>query len=67
MKTEEPLISNLDTIAMGNYPALGLNTQFPFPAPTVTGGGGLGGNGGAASSDSYTMPYVIQDEDWRGM
>ncbi|KAK7965301.1 fungal-specific transcription factor domain-containing protein [Apiospora saccharicola] len=39
MKTEEPLISNLDTIAMGNYPALGLNTQFPFPAPTVTAGG----------------------------
>ncbi|KAK6843683.1 zinc finger transcription factor 1 [Apiospora arundinis] len=56
MKTEEPLISNLDSIAMGNYPALGLNTQFPFPAPTVTG-----------SSDHYTMPYVIQDEDWRSM
>ncbi|KAK8139151.1 hypothetical protein PG984_002531 [Apiospora sp. TS-2023a] len=67
MKTEEPLISNLDTIAMGNYPALGLNTQFPFPAPTVTGGGLGSGTGGAASSDHYTMPYVIQDEDWRGM
>ncbi|KAK8026564.1 zinc finger transcription factor 1 [Apiospora marii] len=77
MKTEEPLISNLDTIAMSNYPALGLNTQFPFPAPTVTGDGvgGLGGgNGGggagaaaAASAGQYTMPYVIQDEDWRGL
>ncbi|KAK7949754.1 hypothetical protein PG988_016393 [Apiospora saccharicola] len=67
MKTEEPLISNLDTIAMGNYPALGLNTQFPFPAPTVTAGGLGSGTGGAASSDHYTMPYVIQDEDWRGM
>ncbi|KAK8048439.1 zinc finger transcription factor 1 [Apiospora phragmitis] len=59
MKTEEPLISNMDGIAMGNYPALGLNTQFPLMAPTVAGGNG--------SSDSYTMPYVIQDEDWRGM
>ncbi|KAK8041927.1 zinc finger transcription factor 1 [Apiospora rasikravindrae] len=63
MKTEEPLITNLDTIAMGNYPALAINTQFPFPTPTVT--GGLSGNG--ASSDHYSMPYVIQDEDWRGM
>ncbi|KAK7952568.1 uncharacterized protein PG986_008296 [Apiospora aurea] len=62
MKTEEPLITNLDTIAMGNYPALAINTQFPFPAPTVT--GGLSGTG--ASTDHYSMPYVIQDEDWRG-
>ncbi|KAK8124825.1 uncharacterized protein PG998_000584 [Apiospora kogelbergensis] len=63
MKTEEPLISNLDSIAMGNYPALGVNTQFPLLAPTIT--GGL--DGSASSDPSYTMPYVIQDEDWRGM
>ena len=68
MKTEEPLISNLGTIAMGNYPALGLNTQFRFPAPTVTGGGNGGGAAAAAASaGQYTMPYVIQDEDWRGL
>ncbi|KAK8090197.1 hypothetical protein PG997_005158, partial [Apiospora hydei] len=33
MKTEVPLITNLDTIAMGNYPALAINTQFQFPTP----------------------------------
>ncbi|KAK7936026.1 hypothetical protein PG985_001521 [Apiospora marii] len=41
-------------------------TQLTFSAPTVAGGGDLGnGNdgGGAASSDHYTIPYVVEDED----